>query len=42
MTLYLKRDTMTYDELLEYVNNTPKQELDWVLIDKTIMLWEKD
>lgn len=34
---------MTYDELLEYVNITPKQELDWVLIDKTIdILWEKD
>lgn len=34
---------MTYEELIEYVNNTPKQELDWVLIDKTInILWEKN
>lgn len=34
---------MTYDELIEYVLNTPREEWDWVIIDKAIeILWEKD
>ena len=33
---------MTYEELTEYVNTTPVEELDWVLIDREIIkLYEK-
>lgn len=34
---------MTYEELIEYVLNTPPEEWDHVIIDKAIdILWEKD
>ena len=33
---------MTYEELTEYVNTTPVEKLDWVLIDREIIkLYEK-